>query len=206
MIVKCLAVGPIQTNCYIIGDERSRQGAVIDPGGDAPDILEAVQDLKLDIVYVINTHAHFDHTFANAEVIAATGAKLALHRLDATLLAQGGTAAMFGLSWPDSPKPDLFLDEGDTVTVGDIQLQVLHTPGHTPGGISLYCADQNVLFSGDLLFYQGVGRTDLPGGDYRTIMQSVERVLTLPEETVVYPGHGTETTIGDERASNPFIG
>jgi len=206
VLIRSLAVGPIQTNCYIIGDERSRQGAVIDPGGDAPDILAAVQDTGLSIAYVINTHAHFDHILADAEIIAATGAKLALHRLDARLLAQGGGAALFGLRGPNGLTPDLFLDEGDTVTLGDLRLQVLHTPGHSPGGICLYAPAAHALFSGDLLFYQGIGRTDLDGGDYQTILRSLERVLALPDQTVVYPGHGPQTTIGDEKENNPFFG
>lgn len=206
MLIKPLAVGLIETNCYIIGDEGTRQGAVIDPGGDAPDILQAVRDMRLNIAYVINTHAHFDHILADAEIIAATGAKLALHRLDAPLLAQGGGAAMFGLPGPDGLTPDLFLDEGDMVTLGDLRLQVLHTPGHTPGGICLYAPAAHAIFSGDLLFYQGIGRTDLDGGDYQAILRSLERVLTLPDETVVYPGHGPQTTIGDEKENNPFFG
>ena len=205
MIIKRLIVGPIQTNCYIIGDERSGLGAIIDPGGDAADILNAVRELGLDIVYVIDTHAHFDHSLANADVLAKTDAKLIIHRDEAQLLAQGGGATMFGMSPGSSPPADLYLDEGDTITVGDIQLQVLHTPGHTPGSISLYNAEEGVLFDGDLLFCQGIGRTDLPGGDYHTIMRSLDRIFDLPEETVVYPGHGPETTIGDEKIGNPFI-
>jgi len=206
VLVKRLTVGPIQTNCYVVGDERTSQAAVIDPGGDAPDILKAVQALKLKVVYVINTHAHFDHILADAEVIVETGAKLALHRLDAPLLAQGGGAAMFGLCGPDGLKADLLLDEGDTVAVGDLRFSVLHTPGHTPGSICLYDPAANVLFSGDLLFYQGIGRTDLSGGDHQAIMCSLERVLALPEQTTVYPGHGPETTIGDERENSCLIG
>jgi len=205
LIIKRLTVGLIQTNCYIIGDERTGQGAIIDPGGDAADIMNAVRELGLDIVYVIDTHAHFDHTFANADVLAETDAKLVLHRDEAPILAQGGGAATFGMSGVSSPPADLYLDEGDTITVGDIQLQVLHTPGHTPGSISLYNEDEGILFSGDLLFHQGVGRTDLPGGDYTTIIRSLERVLDLPEDTIVYSGHGPETTIGDEKTGNPFI-
>ena len=205
MIIKRLTVGPIQTNCYVIGDERTGQGAIIDPGGDAADILKVVRELGLDIVYVIDTHAHFDHSLANADVLAKTDAKLIIHRDEAQLLAQGGGATMFGMSPGSSPPADLYLDEGDTITVGDIQLQVLHTPGHTPGSMCLYNAEEGVLFDGDLLFCQGVGRTDLPGGDYHTIVRSLDRILDLPEETVVYPGHGPETTIGDAKTDNPFI-
>jgi len=205
LIIEKLAVGPILTNCYVIGDERTHKGAVIDPGGDAEEILEAIEALRLDVLYVIDTHAHFDHILANAEVLAATSAKLVLHAAEAPLLAQGGAAAMFGIPSPESPAADIYVQEGDKLEIGDITLQVLHTPGHTPGQISLYDEQTHVLFSGDLLFYQGIGRTDLPGGDYDAIVSSLERVLTLPEETLVYPGHGPETTIGDEKSSNPFI-
>jgi hydroxyacylglutathione hydrolase len=205
LIIKRLTVGLIQTNCYIVGDERTGLGAILDPGGDAPNILNAVRELGLDIVYVIDTHAHFDHTFANAAVLAETGAKLVLHRDEAPFLAQGGGADMFAMSNVSSPPADLYLDEGDTIAVGDVQLQILHTPGHTPGSISLYSEDEGILFSGDLLFHQGVGRTDLPGGDYPAIMRSLDHVFKLPEDTIVYSGHGPETTIGNEKVGNPFI-
>ena len=112
---------------------------------------------------------------------------------------------MFDMSNVSSPPADLYLDEGDSITVGDIQLQILHTPGHTPGSISLYSEDEGILFSGDLLFHQGVGRTDLPGGDYSTIMRSLDHVFNLPEDTIVYSGHGPQTTIGNEKVGNPFI-
>jgi hydroxyacylglutathione hydrolase len=205
VLVQQLTVGPIQTNCYIIGDEASGVGAVIDPGGEADRILEEVETMGLQIAYVINTHAHFDHTLGNNEVIAATGAKLALHRADAPLLAQGGWASMFGLFGISSPKPDLLLEDGETVELGDVKLQVIHTPGHTPGGISLYEASSGVLFCGDSLFCGGIGRTDLPGGDYDTLMRSLQKLLALPDETVVYPGHGNSTTIENEKMNNPFI-
>ncbi len=205
MIIEKLAVGPILTNCYVVGDERTRKGAVIDPGGDAEEILAEVEAQGLEVVYVIDTHAHFDHILANGAVLAATGAKLVLHAAEAPLLAQGGAAAIFGIPNPASPAADVYVQEGDTLQLGDITLQVLHTPGHTPGHIALYDSQAHVLFSGDLLFYQGIGRTDLPGGDYDAIVRSLARVLTLPEETLVYPGHGPETTIADEKTGNPFI-
>lgn len=205
MIIKRLTVGPIETNCYIVGDEDSGLGVIIDPGGDVADILDAVREADADIVYVIDTHAHFDHTVANAEVLAATGAKLVLHRDEVPILAQGGGASTFGIPGVSSPPADLLVKDGDVITVGNVRFRVIHTPGHTPGSISLYVEDEGVLFSGDLLFNQGVGRTDLPGGDYDAIMRSLQRVLSLPEETVVYPGHGPHTTIGDEKRGNPYI-
>ena len=205
MIIETLEVGFIATNCYVVGDESTRQAAVIDPGGDAEHILSLAEELHLEILYVINTHAHFDHMAGNAELMAATGARLILHRGDADLLAQGGGAAVFGILDVASPPADTFVGDGDTIQIGELALSVLHTPGHTPGGISLYSAAQGVLFSGDLLFYSGIGRTDLPGGDYDTILLSLSRVLSLPNDTLVYPGHGPTTTIGYEKRNNPFL-
>ena len=205
MLVQQLTVGLIQTNCYIIGDEASGVGAVIDPGGEADHILEEVETLGLQIAYVIDTHAHFDHILGNSEVLSATGAKLALHRADAPLLAQGGGASMFGLFGISSPQPDLFLEDGEMIELGGVKLRVIHTPGHTPGGISLHETSSGVLFCGDSLFCAGVGRTDLPGGDYDTLMRSLQKLLALPDETVVYPGHGSFTTIENEKMNNPFV-
>ena len=205
MIIETLEVGFIATNCYVVGDESTRQAAVIDPGGDVQDILSLAKELHLEILYVINTHAHFDHMAGNAELMAATGARLILHRGDADLLSHGGGAAVFGILDVASPPADTFVGDGDTIQLGELALSVLHTPGHTPGGISLYSAAQGVLFSGDLLFYSGIGRTDLPGGDYDTILLSLSRVLTLPSDTLVYPGHGPTTTIGYEKRNNPFL-
>ena len=205
MIIETLEVGFIATNCYVVGDESTRQAAVIDPGGDAEHILSLAKELDLEILYVINTHAHFDHMAGNAELMAATGARLILHRADADLLARGGGAAVFGILDVASPPADTFVGDGDTIQLGELALSVLHTPGHTPGGISLYSAAQGVLFSGDLLFYSGIGRTDLPGGDYDTILLSLSRVLSLPNDTLVYPGHGPTTTIGYEKRNNPFL-
>jgi hydroxyacylglutathione hydrolase len=205
LIIETLEVGPIATNCYLVGDESTRQAAVIDPGGDVRDILSMAEELHLEIIYVIDTHAHFDHMAGNAELMAATGARLILHRGDAALLSHGGGAAVFGILDVASPPADTFVSDGDTIQIGELALNVLHTPGHTPGGISLYSAAEGVLFSGDLLFYSGIGRTDLPGGDYDTILLSLSKVLSLPDNTLVYPGHGPATTIGFEKRNNPFL-
>lgn len=205
MITRQLVVGLIQTNCYVVVDEATATAAVIDPGGDVEDILAAATEMNADIRYVINTHAHFDHTAGNASLIAATHAKLALHAADVSLLAQGGGADLFGIFGVTSPKPDVLLKEGDVLQLGETEFQVIHTPGHTPGGMSLYVESSGELFSGDCLFYGGVGRTDLPGGDYDTLMASISRLLTLPDETIVYPGHGPTTTIGEEKDNNPFL-
>ncbi len=205
MIVKMLHVGPLQTNCYIVGCEETKEGAIIDPGGDAKRILAEVKRLGLEIKYVINTHGHFDHILANKEVVEATGAPLAIHSADASMLTQGGGALFFGIIGKASPPADVILDEGQVLTLGEIELQVLHTPGHSPGSICLYSEDEGVLFDGDVLFNMGMGRYDLPGGSYGILMESIHRLLALPDETTVYPGHGPATTIGHERRSNPFL-
>jgi glyoxylase-like metal-dependent hydrolase (beta-lactamase superfamily II) len=200
-----LHVGPLQTNCYIVGCEETKEGAIIDPGGDAKRILAEVERLGLKIKYVINTHGHFDHTLANKEVVKATGAPLAIHSADASMLTQGGGARFFGIIGKASPPADVILDEGQVLTLGQIELQVLHTPGHSPGSICLYSEDEGVLFDGDVLFNMGMGRYDLPGGSYSVLMESIQRLLALPDETTVYPGHGPATTIGRERRGNPFL-
>ena len=207
MIIEPLAVGPLQTNCYIVGDEISREGIVIDPGGDADMILETVRRLNLKIKLVVNTHGHFDHVLANKEVVEATGAPLAIHPDDAAMLTNPLRSFSFlAGSFRPGPPATVSLTEGSTVDIGSLKLQVLHTPGHSPGSISLWCAEENVVFDGDVLFYTGIGRTDFPGGSMRVLMQSIrDKLFTLPDDTVVYSGHGPQTTIGFERKHNPFL-
>jgi glyoxylase-like metal-dependent hydrolase (beta-lactamase superfamily II) len=205
LIIKTLCVGMLQTNCYIVGCEDTKEGAIIDPGGDAKLILGEVERLGLKIKYVINTHGHFDHTLANKEVVKATGAPLAIHSADAPMLTQGGGAFFFGIMGKASPPANTILEEGQVLTLGNIQLKVFHMPGHSPGSICLYNEKESVLFDGDVLFNMGIGRYDLPGGNYGVLMQSIRRLLALPDETAVYPGHGPATTIGRERRSNPFL-
>jgi len=206
MIIQRLIVGPIQTNCYVIGCEKTKAGAVIDPGGDAGRILDAVKRLGLRIQYVINTHGHFDHTLANAEVVEGTGGQLAIHPDDAPMLEHGGGAFWFGLKSRPSPEPDLLLQDNQTLAVGELEIRVLHTPGHSPGSVSLYVPNENVVFDGDLVFKAGVGRTDLPGGNWQMLVHSIqERLFTLPDNTIIYSGHGPETTVGEEKRSNPWL-
>jgi glyoxylase-like metal-dependent hydrolase (beta-lactamase superfamily II) len=193
-------------NCFILGCSATRQAAVIDPGAEPDRILTALARDKLTVTHVINTHGHFDHVGANRSVKEVTGAELLIHRLDAPMLAHGARqAAAFGLSAEDSPAPDRLLEEGDTIAVGQLTLRVIHTPGHTPGGISLLTA--GVLFVGDTLFAGSVGRTDFPGGDFETLQRSIqEKLFALGDELRVMTGHGPETTIGRERRYNPFVG
>ena len=205
MIVKALTVGPLMENCFIVGCEETKQAVVIDPGDEADRILEEIQKLQLTLKYIINTHGHFDHVGANKGLKEATGAEILIHPLDAPMLGSiSASAASFGLQGVDSPPADQTIQEGDTVSFGNITFQIFDTPGHTPGGISLY-TDEHV-FVGDALFAGSIGRTDFPGGDYDTLIASIrERLYILPDEVVVYTGHGPETTIGREKRSNPFV-
>ena len=207
MIVERLCVGDLQTNCYVVGDEVSKKGIVIDPGADADVILEAVQRLQLHIQLIINTHGHFDHIMANSEVTASTGAPLAIHASDAGMLTNPlQSFAIFVGQLRPSPPATVFLEEGCTVELGSLALKVLHTPGHSPGSVTLWCEEEKAVFSGDVLFQMGVGRTDFPGGSFRVLLQSIkDKLFVLPDETVVYPGHGPQTTVGFERQHNPFV-
>jgi glyoxylase-like metal-dependent hydrolase (beta-lactamase superfamily II) len=206
LIIATLPVGMIQTNCYIVGCEETREGVIIDPGGHPERILAQVERYGLAIKVVLNTHAHFDHTDANGAIVQATGAPLALHPQDQSILKASGGAAMFGLQADPSPPPDLDLHDGDELEIGALRFRVLHTPGHTPGHVCFYEAEQDALFDGDVLFYRGIGRTDLPGGNWQQLMDSIQQVLfALPDQTVVYSGHGPATTIAEEKQSNPWL-
>lgn len=205
MIIKKLEVGPIMANCFILGCENTKEAAVIDPGDDADRILMTLANENLTVKYLVNTHGHFDHVGANKRMKEVTGAPLAIHTEDVPMLSQlSRSAASFGLAAENSPEPDLLLHDGDTVTFGDITLKVIHTPGHSRGGICLYTKGH--LFAGDTLFAGSIGRTDLPGGDYDTLIASIkEKLLALPDDTVVFTGHGPETTIANEKRMNPFL-
>ena len=207
MILKALVVGSVATNCYIVGSESSKQGMIIDPGAEARLILKTVSDLGLTISLIAITHLHFDHVGALAPIKEKTGAKIAVHEVEA----QAGLgifsrmlSSMTGGSFSQPPKPDILLKEGDTVAVDNLSFTVLYTPGHSPGGISLY--GHGIVFTGDALFNYGIGRTDFPGCSYEELMDSIQnKLMTLPDDTIVYPGHGPSTTIGEERRGNPFL-
>jgi glyoxylase-like metal-dependent hydrolase (beta-lactamase superfamily II) len=205
MILDSLPTGPLQVNCYLIGCEKTRLAAVVDPGGDAEAILRLLKKHQLQLQLVFNTHGHFDHVGGNHRLIEATGADLLIHRADAPLLKLAAIqAANFGLSAELSPAPQRELLGGERIRLGELEIAVLHTPGHTPGGICLYVEDQVIV--GDTLFADSIGRTDLPGGDYPTLIHSIrEQLLVLPDATVAHPGHGPATTIGREKLSNPFL-
>lgn len=207
MLIKDLVVGPIGANCIILGCEATREAAVIDPGDDADRILKALAEEKLTVTAIINTHGHFDHVGANKRLKEATGADIMIHDADASMLQELSVTAMaFGLRAENSPPADRLLADGDTITFGEKSLTVLFTPGHTPGGVTFYCKEEKVAFAGDTLFYGSIGRTDLPGGNYATLISSIKtKLFALPDDTVVYTGHGPKTTIGTEKQYNPFL-
>ena len=206
MILKKLVVGPFASNCYIVGSEATKEGIIIDPGANAKQILKSVEDLGLDIKLIVLTHAHVDHIGALKEVKEATGGEVAIHIDEAkSLHGQGRSlSTLVRLFYPSPPPPDRLLKGGDSIDIGDLHFLVLHTPGHSPGGICLL--GEGVVFSGDTLFNFGIGRTDMPGSSYSQLMNGIHtKLMVLPDSTIVYPGHGPETTIGTERQWNPFL-
>jgi len=206
MITKKLVVGQLEANCYILADEETKRAIIIDPGGEAKKILEVIKQNKLKVIYIINTHAHIDHIGANDIIRENTGASLLIHSADAYLLKDMEMNLSTIMNEERGPllPPTRVLEDGDEIKVDQICLQVLHTPGHTPGSICLYVKDR--VFAGDTIFAGGVGRVDLPGGNFTDLQNSIrEKLLTLPKEVVVHPGHGPDTTIGKEKKSNPFI-
>ena len=206
MIIKTLAVGPIQANCFIVGCDETLEAVVIDPGDEADRISHLLAESSLAAKFIINTHGHIDHVSANKKLHEITGAPILIHPLDAPMLDQGAASAVaWGLDAENSPAPDRELQEGDKITFGNITLTVIHTPGHTPGGISLYAKDD--VFVGDTLFAGSIGRTDFPGGSFETIKESIQQKLfNLGDDVRVHTGHGPTTTIGEEKRSNPFVG
>lgn len=203
MIVKKLVVGPIGGNCYIVGSESDKEGMIIDPGDDAGEIIKKVRELGLKIKLIVLTHHHPDHVGAAAEVKKATGAEVVAHAEAAKYLPQS-TSYAFEPSNQASSYPDRLLKGGDSIDIGDLHFTVLHTPGHTADGISLL--GHGVVFTGDTLFNYGIGRYDLFGGDYHKLMDSIHtKLMVLPDDTLVYPGHGPDSTIGTERRANPFL-
>jgi glyoxylase-like metal-dependent hydrolase (beta-lactamase superfamily II) len=208
MILKELVVGPFGSNCFIVGCEATKKGMVIDPGADADAIVKAVRDHGLKDILIVATHSHMDHVGALLPVRDDLDARYAVHEADVEGMSPDMFARLFGLatggSFKAPPEPDIILHDGDVLEVGELRFTVLHTPGHTRGGISLLGA--GVVFAGDTLFNFGIGRTDLSGGDYATLIHSImSRLMSLPDGTVVYPGHGPSTTIGMERKRNPFL-
>ena len=207
MIHEILPVGPLQCNCSVVGDEESREALVIDPGDEVEDVLALVRRHRLTVKQIIITHAHIDHVGGAMKLKRATGAAILLNQNDYALLKMlDEQAAWVGMAPPGAVTVDGGLADADTLRAGSLAATVMHTPGHTQGSVCLYFEPEKKLIAGDTLFAGSIGRTDLPGGSFQKIMQSLhDRVLALPDETLVVPGHGPLTTIAKERRSNPFL-
>ena len=207
MILEMLTVGPFQENCYVIGDQETGEGAVVDPGDEAARIAIAVEQTGLDIGKIIITHAHIDHVGAVATLVDEYACPVFMHAGAEPMLKQLPTQAiMMGLRFGKVPMVDRYVEDEEVLEVGELRLRALYTPGHAPGHLAFYEESEGVVFSGDALFAGSVGRTDLVGGDMEVLMRSInERLMTLPDETRVLSGHGPETTIGGERRHNPFL-
>jgi hydroxyacylglutathione hydrolase len=207
MILETFPVGPLQCNCTILGDEQAREAIVIDPGDDVSRIHRRLTEQGLTLKQILITHAHIDHVGGALRLKRLTGAPIFLNEDDLPLLQMMGTqAAWLGVGTPETAPPDGGLVDGQAVGLEHYTAKVLHTPGHTQGSICLHFVPLKLLIAGDTLFAGSIGRTDLPGGDYGQIMDSIQsRLLVLPDETSVIPGHGPQTSIGRERRSNPFL-
>jgi hydroxyacylglutathione hydrolase len=203
-----LVLGPIATNAYLVGDLKSQSAVVIDPAWDGELIVEEANRRNWHIEQLWLTHAHFDHIGGIAGVVKGVqpSPKIALHPADFPLFSAQGGAAMFGMRIGAIPEPSVRLKHGMILTLGDYTFEVRHCPGHTPGHVVFYCAAQKILFCGDVVFWGSIGRTDLPGGDYDTLIRSIQtQILILPHETRLLSGHGGETSVGVERRDNPFL-
>jgi glyoxylase-like metal-dependent hydrolase (beta-lactamase superfamily II) len=207
MIHEILPVGPLQCNCSVIGDETSHEAMVIDPGDDIEDVLALINKHNLQVKQIVITHAHIDHVGGAMKLRAATGAPILLNQNDYALLKMlDAQAAWVGMAFPGKVEIDQSLGPADVVKAGPLTASVIHTPGHTEGSVCLYFPAEKKLIAGDTLFAGSIGRTDLPGGSFEKIIRSLhQKVLALPDETVVVPGHGPLTTIGEERETNPFL-
>jgi hydroxyacylglutathione hydrolase len=207
VILETLTVGPFQENCYVIGDEETLEGAVVDPGDEAVRIALAVEQTNLEIGRILITHAHIDHVGAVAALADEYACPVLMHREAEPMLEQLPTQAMMmGLRFGKVPSVDHYLEDGQVLEVGGLKLEARYTPGHAPGHLAFYAESEAVVFAGDALFAGSVGRTDLFGGNMEVLMRSInERLMTLPDETQVFPGHGPQTTIADERRHNPFL-
>jgi len=205
IVVRRLETGPLLVNTYIIGDRQAGEAMVVDPGGHVPRILAVLESDGLTCKCIFNTHSHRDYIGGNAELKKATGAPLIIHKDEAGLLENASVSAqLFGAFVPDSPPADMFVEEGDIIEVGSIEFRVIELPGHSPRGLGFVF--DNAVVGGDALFAGSIGRTDFPGGDFDLLIKSIEeKVFVLPDDTVVLPGHGPETTVGREKRFNPFF-
>lgn len=204
--IETIVVGSLGVNCLLV-DCGNGEAVLVDPGAEPGRILAAVARRKLKVKYVINTHGHFDHVGANRTVVENTGAPLLIHKADEAQLERAKeVSTMYGLMVENSPAPNQYLEDGMMLQVGTTSIKVIHTPGHTPGGCSLYLADLKTVITGDTLFADSIGRTDLPGGSFETLIASIKtKLMTLPDDTVAIPGHGPFTTIGREKRGNEYL-
>ncbi len=202
-----LPLGPLQTNCYLLGCEATMHAAIIDPGWNGRSIAATAEEQGWQITHILLTHSHFDHVGGLAELKEEVDAPIYIHAEAVKMLGSAPrSAALFQLQIPAPPPADEMLTPGQILKIGEIEVEVLFTPGHAPGHVSFYLPQHGVIFDGDVLFQYGIGRTDLPGGDFELLMQTIqEQLLTLPDETHVLSGHGPATTIGHERNGNPFL-
>jgi len=213
MFLENLVVGPLESNCIIFGCKKSKEAVVIDPGDEAKKILNYLNQNELNLKYILQTHAHIDHIGGAEELQKKTQTKVLLHRNELLVLESlEMQALMFGLEAKPPPKINRFIKEDDNITVGNYEMRVIHSPGHSPGSVCFYISssmngnEKHILFAGDTLFCRGIGRYDLPGGSYEQLMKSIrDKLFALPDNTMVYPGHGPTTTIGAEKQYNPFL-
>lgn len=207
MLLATVVVTEFMTNCFIVADQETKEALVIDPGGEGARILSEIERLGVKVVAIVNTHAHVDHVGANRVVKDACGCDILMHTAELPVLQVAAKMGrLFGVNIEQPPGPDRFLAEGDLIPFGKHSLTVLETPGHSPGGISLVSSDGRGCFAGDTLFAGSIGRTDLPGGDYETLIRAIKtKLLPLGDDVKVYPGHGPATNIGVEKRYNPFL-
>ncbi len=205
MILESIVVGNLETNCYIFGSAKEKEVVIIDPGGSPELILSVLYGLTARVRYIINTHGHMDHIAANRQIKRRTGAEICIHRADSEMLIDSRKNFSDLMATPvTSPPADRLLNDGDVINVGELKLKVIHTPGHSPGGISM--VSDGLVFTGDTLFAGSIGRWDFPGASYNLLLASVRnKLLVLDEDMIVYPGHGPVSDIGTEKKENPFF-
>jgi hydroxyacylglutathione hydrolase len=203
MIIRNIVVGPLESNCFVIADEKTKEALVIDPGDEPDKILDFIKENNLKVKHIVCTHAHFDHVGAVPEIKKETGAKIVIHREELDMYKRAkDLAALWTYELDPLPEPDIFVSEGDKIEIGNLTFEILHTPGHSPGGICLY--GEGILLTGDTLFAGSVGRTDFLGGDIEKLKRSFRKLMTLPDEIKVFPGHGPQSIISYEKTHNLF--